>query len=128
MLTSHPVTQIFFLTQCAESPQQQKSACERDGGCTVFMLHSFIQAARCVCVCETPASCDCCSFSRTVTSHHMQQLQTLIRNIKKALLASEKDDKHQYENTLQTHTQHTNPAGAPPSPQLMNSSVDLNKI
>lgn len=61
-------------------------------------------------------------------SHHMQQLQTLIRNIKKALLASEKDDKHQYENTLQTHTQHTNPAGAPPSPQLMNSSVDLNKI
>lgn len=48
----------------------------------------------------------------------MQKLQTLITNIKKALLASEKDDKHQYENTLQTHTQtqHTNPAGAPPLP------------
>ena len=80
-------------------PWQQKTVCVCvcvcDGGCTVFMLSSFIQALfkqQCVCVCVclcvrdagpvlssvsvesrvTPASCDCCccGFSRTCCSSH----------------------------------------------------------
>lgn len=85
----------------------------------------------CVCVCRRQHHVTAAAFPEQ--SHHItSQAATPDTNYKykKALLASGKDDKHQYENTLQTHTQtqHTNPTGAPPSPQLMNSSVDLNKI